>query len=212
MDLESSPLQAEYSIKHTELMMKKSTFRALILVVSLLGVSAHLTAQDESNRPIKLWVEGPASPIDLKEANGSSFHLDLCIENTTDAEIVLWPFLDVEISDSDGRAIDRSTNIGRNGFRTTDSILEGIRFQTVQPGQVHKIEINLKRYMYDSKTITGWTLGESGEYEIKLSYKFDRETVKRELGKGCRDIDNADHPWNRAVEAKQDISFELQVR
>jgi hypothetical protein len=152
-----------------------------------------------------------ASPT-LRQVNRGTFEVALTIENTDNGDLVLWPFLAVQVLDAKGRPVARSQNIGRWGDRNAPSVLEEIPFVELQPGKALEIQVQLHRYLHDAEAITGWQLPGSGNYQLVLRYKYDRTTTKKKYGAGCKMINDPDRPWNRAVEVDKTTKVKLAVR
>lgn len=160
---------------------------------------------------LEVTVTTPAAELTLREANQGDIGLQLQLKNNGSKKVILWPYLSVEIVDARGKAAPRSMNLGRFGFRATPSLLEGIPFVSLAPGQTHEIEINLNEYRFDPKVITGWRFPKHGRYDITLIYEYDRSLAVVDYGKGCRDLDRADAPWNLAVETRERRRVTLRI-
>ena len=152
---------------------------------------------------LEVTVTTPIAGLTLREANQGDIGLQLQLKNNGSKKVTLWPYLSVEIVDARGKAAPRSMNLGRFGFRATPSVLEGIPFVSLAPGHTHEIEVNLKEYRFAPKVITGWQFVKHGRYDITLNYHYDRSMVVMDYGKGCRNLDRADAPWNLALETQE---------
>jgi hypothetical protein len=166
---------------------------------------------DDNEKSIKITTHISKAPLNIRSVNSSDFAVVVRLENKTKKDIVLYPFLSVELFDADGKPIKMSTKIGRYGLRFTDSILEGISFVSIAPGKKHEITINLKKYMKDPSVIAGWRISKPGVYQMKMRYNFDRKLAKSKLGKGCKSIDSPEQPWNKALEIDEKIQVKLKV-
>ena len=165
----------------------------------------------EDHPLLEVTVAAPVAALTLREVNQRDFCLHVQLKNSGSKTLTLWPYLSVEIIDSRGKAVPRSMNLGRFGFRSTPSIIEGMPFVSLDPGGVHEIEINLKQYRFDPKVITGWQFSRPGKYEITLIYVYDRTRAKIAYGKGCGNLDRADAPWNLAMEIRETKRVALRI-
>ncbi len=187
--------------------------RTVVCLLSCTILAACLSpAVAQQRQPLTITAVTPANRPTLAQINGGTYQLTVRFENTSDEAIILWPCLSVKIVDANDREIPKATNIGRWGFTTSPSILEGIPFVTLAAGKTHDLPVNLKRYSYDANVVTGWQLPQAGQYELQLSYEYDRAAAKKRYGKGCTTLDDAAKPWNQAVEAKQAMKVKVTVR
>jgi hypothetical protein len=134
------------------------------------------------------------------------------LKNTTKEDLVLWPYLSLRVLDAKGKDVPRSRFIGRWGVRGTPSILEGIPFKTVKAGKSLTIKFAVSGFMYDADAIKGWKLPKAGDYKLVVRYHYDRAAARKKYGEGAADIDNADKPWNKAVEIDSKEEIKLIVK
>jgi RNA polymerase sigma factor (sigma-70 family) len=162
--------------------------------------------------PLKITIEVPKDKATLAAINKGDFKPVIKIENTSDADIVVWPFVKLTLLDEKGNEVRVSMRIGRFGLRTGDkSILESFSFNTLKPGEALKIDVNVPFYTNDPDVMIGWKLPGKGEYTLRAEYKYDRAAVKKRFGEGTKDLDGAKQPWNRAVEIDKKIEVKLKV-
>lgn len=162
---------------------------------------------------IELSVQQPKKAPTLAAVNSGDYALTLQIKNTSQDDIVVWPFVTLKLFDEQGKAVEHSQYIGRFGGRFGDkSILEEMPFKLLAPGKSEKIELQLNGYMSDPKFITGWKLPTAGKYKLQAHYQYDRAAVKKDLGEGCKNINNPTAPWNQAVEINQTLEIPLNVQ
>jgi RNA polymerase sigma-70 factor (ECF subfamily) len=163
--------------------------------------------------PVKISAAAPDTPPKLAAVNGGEFTIAFDFENTSKQDIVLWPYLSVTVKDDNGKEVQRSRKIGRFGLRSdTESILEGIKFVTLKPGEKHQIEVNLANCFCAAEMIQAWRLPAAGKYTVELRYHYDRADVKKRFGEGkTKDFDGANQPWNRAVEIDRTVTVKLTV-
>lgn len=165
-----------------------------------------------SNKSLKMTAVTPMSPLTVRSVNSEKFLISVLIKNVSTKPVVIYPHMTIELFDSDDQAVKKTLAIGRNGFRISNSALEGIHFVTLANGESHEIKVNLKRYRYDPVFISGWKIRRPGKYSIKLQYKFDRKQVKKDFGRGCVSIDDPNQPWNKAIEMDQTQFVKLNVK
>lgn len=192
--------------------------RSLFVAVVLLSAwrASPLTAapqdgQQESKPALHLSAPQVVETT-LAAANSSDFAITLQIENPAENEVLIWPYLSVELLDADGKPVKRSRGLGRWGRRKTPSIIEGIKFPAIAAKASHDININLQHYSWDPGMLIGWKLTAPGDYTLKLHYNFDRAAIKTRYGKGCENLDGADQPWNKAREIDQTLEVKLHVK
>jgi hypothetical protein len=147
----------------------------------------------------------------VDQVNQGAFAFDVTLENTGKEELVLWPFLAAELMDAQGNSVKRSRYIGRWGFRVKDSVIESIPFVTLAPGRKHTFKVAINAYTHHPLAITGWKLPKAGEYRLELHYKYDRAEARKKWGRGCKDLDNPDRPWNRAYEVDKKLNVSFKV-
>lgn len=160
---------------------------------------------------VEVTVAAPVAGLSLREVDQGDVGFVVQLQNKGSKTVTLWPYLSVKITTSRGKPVPRSMNLGRFGFRSTPSILEGIPFVSVKPGEVYKIEINLKQFRFDPQVITGWRFRRPGKYDVALVYEYDRDLAVIEYGKGCPDLDRANAPWNLAVETRESKHVVLNI-
>ena len=167
---------------------------------------------DDHENSIKITTHIPESPLSVQSVNSDDFEIVVKLHNTTQHEVVVSPFLSVDLFHADGRPVQKPMRIGRNGFRMTDSVLEGISFVSIAAGKTHEIKVNLKRYMHDPLVIAGWRIKQAGDYQLKMRYQFDRKHAKKTLGKGCLTIDEPEQLWNQALEVDESFMVKFKVK
>jgi hypothetical protein len=181
------------------------------VLCTIVATSLSTTIADE-RQPLSMTAVAPKTSPTLKQVNEGTFTLTVQLKNTGSDTIVLWPYLSLKILEPDGDEVGKATSIGRWGFISSPSVLEDIPFATLDAGKTYDFKVNLKKYNYDPNVVGGWQLPKAGKYELLFSYKFDRAAVKKRYGKGCKDIDGANRPWNRAVEIEKTLKLELAVQ
>lgn len=178
----------------------------LLLAIGILSLA--VKSSNAADGPLRVSVS-EAEQASLRQINSGDWSTKLTFENTGEEDLILWPFVSLEVLDSDGKPVSRSLSIGRFGRRKSASVIEEIEFVTLAAGESHDVPVNLKRYSFDPNAIIGWQLSEPGKYKLVLRYKFQRDEAKKSLGKGCRDLDGRQQPWNRALEI--DIEHDVEI-
>ena len=186
----------------------------LAFLMPLTGLGDEQPATREAGIPVAFSAEISSDSPRLRDANDGTFFIRVKIENTSEDEVVLWPFLSAQLVDAEGAEVPASLQIGRWGLRRgdKDSLLEEIEFVALEAGKTHEFDVRLNRYVYDSRFITGWDLSEAGDYRLDLHYVFDRDQVKESFGEGCRVLDDAEQDWNRALEIDDDVEVSFTVK
>jgi len=187
------------------------------LMFSFLGFVSFADAgekkeSDKVPKNLKITINTPKDPPTLAEVNSGRYAITLTIENTGKEDVVLWPYLSVEVMDSKGKPVERSRFIGRWGLLSTPSIIEAVPFVNLGAGKTRKIEVKLNAHQWDADAITGWRLPAAGDYVVVLHYHYDRAAAKKSYGKGCDDIDKKNAQWNRALEVDKKAEVKLTVK
>jgi hypothetical protein len=133
------------------------------------------------------------------------------LKNESDAPMVLWPFLDIDVLNADGTPAPPSMHIGRWGLITAPSQIEDIGYVTLEPGKTHTIPIVFKGYSYDPHAIRAWRFVPDREYRVNLRYEFDRAKVIKQFGARCKVLEAPEQPWNKIAPAKWESVIELKL-
>jgi hypothetical protein len=182
---------------------------AVIATSSFISIAGE---DDESKKPVKITAQPSKASPDLKDVNQGRFNVAFAIKNTGKEDTVIWPYLSVQILDSEGKSVEKTRDLGRWGLIRSPSILEEVHFVTLKPGKTHTIVVNLNQYMHDADKISAWRLAKPGKYKAVLHYSFDRAETKKKYGKGCQAIDDPTKPWNQALEVDEKIEVKLSVK
>lgn len=183
----------------------------ILLIFGAVGEAANPKPSPAQEPVLEFQVEGPKSPVSLAEVNSRALAITFKIRNLSDREVVVWPFLELHLIAPDGKPLQRALNRGRFGA-SAGSLIESINFVTIAAGKAHEMKFNLRLFEYDLMTLTGWRIEERGTYTLKMQYVFDRKAAKKALGQGCKDLGNAQKPWNRAIEVKKTAALKLIVK
>jgi hypothetical protein len=182
-----------------------------VLLAAALAQAANPQKADKQAPDLKITLEQPKGDPTLEEVNTGRHTLTVKFENAGKADVLLWPYLSLEVLDSEGKPVRRSMRIGRWGLRKSASIIEDITFLALKPGESKQYKIRLDGYAYDADAITGWRLPAAGEYRLVFHYKYNRDEAKKRYGKGCKTLENPDMPWNRALEVDRKLEAKLKV-
>jgi hypothetical protein len=189
-----------------------SLFALVVFLIPAGDAPAAKKGDDKKLPPgLKISVEVPKKAPTLEEVNTGTPVATLTLKNTGKKDLTLWPSLSAQVLDVKGKAVKLNMRIGRFGLTRTPSVLEGIDFLTLKPGKTHGIKVTLSRYFHDPQAILGWELPAAGQYRLILSYLYDRKAVKKQLGKGCKDIDKPNKPWNLAAEVNKKVELKITV-
>ena len=191
---------------------------AIVLYSGLLNANDSFgDVQDESivddkmPEGIKFSVIASKDNPTVNELNSGNYKVKVRIENKSKTDVVLWPFMKVDVFDKDMKPVKKAMNGGRFGRRRTNSILESISFVELKPGQTHEIEVKLDKYGFHPTSITGWKFSDPGKFHLALHYQFNQDDVKKDFGKGCTELDLPHKPWNQALEMDKTEMIELNV-
>jgi len=162
--------------------------------------------------PLKLAIELPPGQTTVRDVNDGNYNIVVKLENASSSTATVWPYLSIELLDAEGNNVAPSKAIGRHGLRSGDkSILEGMEFAKLKPGEAYRFDVNLADYQRDPEMLYGWQLLGQGEYTLQVHYKFDRASVKERFGEGSKVLAQADQPWNRAVAFDKKAEIKIPV-
>lgn len=142
----------------------------------------------------------PRTRLTLAHVNGDGMKLSIGVTNRGTETVVLWPRFSLRLLDAEGREVKRSLRIGRWGRGRSSRWIEDVKYVELAPGAKWGLETPLSRYMHDEKWIEGWEVKEPGTYTIEVTYRFDRQSVKKTCDPEWEALDDPAKPWNRAVE------------
>jgi hypothetical protein len=182
-----------------------------LALVAVAGLAHGQTPADKKASPLRLSVEMPSTPATVAQLGRGEYDIKLIFTNAGNKEIVLWPYVRLEIRDSLNQTVPEVTKSGRWGKTSGESILEQVPFVTLRPGQSHKLDVNLGEFRGDADVIKGWAL-RPGEYKLLVTYEYEPGAAKKKYGQGGRNLDNPSKPWNKALKAKEDRTGTVRVR
>jgi RNA polymerase sigma factor (sigma-70 family) len=162
--------------------------------------------------PIKLSVELPKAAPTLAEVNSGRYEVTVRLENTGKENLVLWPFLFMKVMDARSAEVRPVMSIGDGPPSRPGTHLERARYITLRPGESHRFLVSLKQYAHAPFSLMGWRLRSAGDYTLAFTYSYSRAEMKKVYGKGTKDIDGKDKPWNRALEADEKIEAKIRVK
>jgi hypothetical protein len=167
-------------------------------------------ARAEAAGGVKIEIVPLKDPPTVKEVNGKDFKVTLRFTNENDFEVVLWPYFEHEVFQSDGKAAVRTLKIGF-GVRPEGCFLKSAQWLIIEPKKSAEISAPLSYNELEFRMMNGWKF-DAGEYALVFRSSYSRENfVKR-----CRDkCDNHGDPeklWNRALDLERTVKGTLTVR
>lgn len=188
-----------------------AAFCGCTFLMPLWGFGDEPSTTGEADTPLALSAETSSDSPRMQDVNDGSFFVRVRLENTSDHDVVVWPYFSAKLVDADENEVPTALRISRWGRRRgdKDSLLEEMEFVTLAAGEKHEFDVRINRCVCDALFITGWQLSQPGGYRLVLHSVFDREKVKETFGKGCRVLHDAAQDWNRALEidAQVDVPF-----
>ncbi|MCZ6786640.1 MAG: hypothetical protein O7E54_05690, partial [Planctomycetota bacterium] len=151
-------------------------------------------------KTLKFSIGLPKMALNVGLVNGAGFSFTARIVNRGNKEVVLSPFLRMEILDEQGNRLKPTQRIGRGGLRFKKCFLEDVKFERVAPGKRRELRTGIQRYMWDPQWITGFQVPGPGTYTIRMTYDFDRAKYKKRCKENHKHHDDAARPWNQALE------------
>lgn len=179
------------------------------LLLTIVSASPHALCAEEG---LAIDVIVPEDAPTRAAVNSGAYEIKVRMQNNTKELMILWPYLSVELLDADDEPVPPVRNIGRWGFIATPSILEGIPFAALKPGEKRTIAVVLSGYQWDADRIVGWRVSRDSNYRVLMTYEYDRAAVVEKYGRGCKRPDAPEQPWNRARPAKWMQEIELKVK
>jgi hypothetical protein len=153
----------------------------------------------------------PKMRLSLAFVNGDDMKVSVGVVNRGTETVVLWPYLSLRILDAKGQEVKRKLHIGRRGRGRSKRWLEDVKWVELAPGAKWGFETPLARYMHDDMWIEGWEVPEPGTYTIEITYRFDRAAWKKTCDPEWDALDDAQKPWNRALEMTHAFTAEMTV-
>ncbi len=140
-------------------------------------------------------------------------------KNEEKNEVVLYPFLKLNVFDVAGKPVPRDAFIGRGIYppNILDNEVEP-KFLVIAPGKTKDIVVNLG-YHNSALEATGWHFKQPGTYKVEISYQFSLATFEKEYYRAPiiiedKDLERAKLPqrlWNRALEMEKTVTVEVKV-
>jgi hypothetical protein len=153
----------------------------------------------------------PRMRLTLAHVNGDGMKLSIGVTNRGTETVVLWPCFSLRLLDANGAEVKRSLHIGRWGRGRSKRWIEDVKYVELPPGAKWGFETPLSRYMQDETWIEGWEVKEPGTYTIEVTYRFDRQSVKKTCDPEWDALDDPEKPWNRALEMTHVFTAEMTV-
>ncbi|MCB9832649.1 MAG: hypothetical protein H6807_09255 [Planctomycetes bacterium] len=148
--------------------------------------------------PLALEVDLPAR-VDQASLARNGLELVIRLVNEGKEEILVTPWVALEIRDDKGELVKPSRSIGRWGRRPPGCLLERLRFDPVPVGKSVERRCRLADYVFDPGMMTGWKLGK-GSYRLRFVYAAKRSALRALCS--CREggHDDPGKPWNKVLE------------
>lgn len=187
----------------------------LILAVAALPAQAakeKASAQPAVKSPLKFTTVSQKKQPTLSQINSGRFPISIKVTNTGKESVVIFGFLSMAVLDSEEEPVKKTRSLGRWGFRTTNSMIEGMPFKTLAPGKSYSFDVKVSLYTHDPLLISAWKFPKPGDYELVFNYEYDRKAAKKSFGRGCKVLDDPKQLWNQAIETKQTLRIPLTIR
>ena len=167
---------------------------------------------------IKMFSSAPVlrrpEPVDLPDF--SYWEVKIQYKNEGDEEVVIYPYVDIEVFDAAGESVEMDAFMGI-GFRTDDWLTEHEKaFLVIAPGQTKKIVVDLSSYVRLVDGI-GWDFETPGTYKLVMTYQFDRKRFEKDIAPWLMEGEaewakNPERLWNRAEEMKRSVEVKLDIK
>lgn len=135
----------------------------------------------------------------------------ITLTNRGGADVVVWPFVDLEVTDDEGVVIEPIHSVGRVSLRRRACRLEKFDFLTLAAGASTEIKTSLTAYDLDFERTLTWSLWDPGEYTLRFTWEYDRAALIRRCRCADAGHDAAEAPWNRAEEFRKSAEAKLTV-
>ena len=188
------------------------TTRLLALALTTVALAGLARGQAPVGKNGLRWsVEAPKGPVTVAQVSRGEAPIRIVFTNAGFRELVLWPYVNLEVRDALGQTVAESTKSGRWGESAPGPVLEQIPFVILRKDDSHRLDVNLANYTSDAEAIKGWTL-KPGDYTLVFTYHYDPAATKKKFGRGVRNLDNAGKMWNRALPGKEEREVRIKVR
>lgn len=161
-------------------------------------------------KPLQISLVSTAENASRKDIANGTFGLKLTIKNVSDQEVLVWPFVGLQIEPQGAARVKQTRNISRWGRLSAPSKIESVKYLTLKPGAEHAIKFNLNQFNNDIRALKGWSLS-PGQYQLDVSYRVERARLKKRLGKRCQTLNDPEKPWNQVVEVNWNKRIDLKV-
>jgi len=164
-------------------------------------------------KKVRFSIGLPKMPLTLGLVNGRQFKFALRVENLSDGELILWPYLSLKVLDDQGKEVEMNSRRGRFGLRMTDkSLLETTPFRKIAPKKRWSTTQDLQLYTLDPKWICGWKIPAPGTYTLVVTYDYQKAHAAKLCPAGFEKLKDPAQPWNRALELTHSVSVKMKVR
>ncbi len=152
--------------------------------------------------------------IALKTINDDEYNgLVLRFTNSSEKDVVVYPYFNLVVKNADGKEIEAHTWIGRWGMREKDCFIEcheGM-FSTVPAKKSLDVKFGIASFCQSPDAITGWGFSSAGTYTIEAKIVFNREALLAACKGGHAIHADPKQPWNRAMELDRPLTAKLKV-
>ncbi len=167
----------------------------------------------ETLKKVSFAIGLPKMALTLDFVNSREFKFALSARNLSDKELILWPFLSLEVLDEQGNTVKTSSRRGRYGLRVSDkSLLETVEFRKIAPKKRWSTLQDLQLYTLDPRWICGWKIPAPGTYTLVLTYDYKKAHAAKLCPAGFKKLKDPAQPWNKALELKHSVSVTMKVQ
>jgi len=164
-----------------------------------------------SMEDLSLEVLFPKESLTVREAGSSNTRFRMRVRNNDDEELVLIRDFKLEVLGPEGKPLKTSTYIGA-GVRPSGCFLAAAPFLRIPAGHVMEWDECLSAYGAEMRVYQGYEPPRPGTYTLRFTVAFDRAAFKKACRDGCVGHDQAEQPWNCALEGKRTFDVKLSVR
>lgn len=184
---------------------------AALCVVTVNGAFGQTPPSAKKKPAVRIEISVPAKG-DVRTVESRGIPITLELVNESEAEVVFWPYVSLEITGADGKPVKPSRALGRFGLRKHACLLRCMGYETVPARTTRRHESTSKLFTLDPALITGYRRLSPGVYTLVFRYSASRKDIRATCRSECADHAKGSSPWNRVHELQKRIERKIVVQ